>query len=81
MKEEKINFKREFKKLIGNRGYFLLSITFTCLYGIYSSLGAIVSSMTEPYGYTASDNALFGGVFIFFGIVGSLILSILLDKY
>ena len=44
-------------------------------------MGAVVSSMTAPYGYTAGDNAIFGGVFIFFGVAGSFFFGILLDKY
>ena len=72
---------REIKVLISNKAYMLLMLTFTCLYGIYTSLGAVVSSVTEPYGYVATDNAVFGAVFILFGVIGSFIFSILLDKY
>ena len=40
-----------------------------------------MSSVTEPYGYTAKDNALIGGVFIVSGVIGTVVISILLDKY
>jgi len=64
-----------------NRSYLCLSGTFTFLYGIYTSLGAVVASVTAPFGYTAADNSIFGATFIFFGVVGSFVFGILLDKY
>lgn len=66
---------------MNNRSYILLAISFTCLYGIYTSLGAVVSSITAPYHYSSANNAVFGGVFIFFGVVGSFLFGILIDKY
>ena len=66
---------------MSNRSYILLTITFTSLYGIYTSLGAVVSSLTKPYHYGATDNAIFGGVFVFFGVLGSFVFGVLLDKY
>jgi hypothetical protein len=50
------------------------------LYGVYTSLGAVVAAITGPYGYKGGDNAIFGGVFIFFGVAGSFVLGIVLDK-
>jgi MFS family permease len=50
------------------------------LYGIYCSFGAVVASITAPFLYTALDNAIFGGVFIFFGVLGSFVLGVYLDK-
>lgn len=44
-------------------------------------MGAVMSSVTEPYGYTAKDNALIGGVFIVSGVIGTIVMSILLDRY
>lgn len=41
----------------------------------------MVSSVTAPFGYTSIDNSIFGAVFIFFGVTGSFIFGILLDKY
>jgi len=79
--EPKLNFKREIKALITNKGYLLLTVTFTCLYGIYTALGAVVSSVTFPFGFTSTDNSIFGATFIFFGVVGSFFFGIMIDKY
>lgn len=40
----------------------------------------MVSDLTEPYGYSPADNAVFGGVFIISGVVGSFIFGAILDK-
>ena len=79
-KEEPMNFWHNLRLLLGNSSYLLLCISFTMLYGIYTSLGAVVASITAPFGYSGVDNAVFGGVFIFFGVVGSFVLGIYLDK-
>jgi len=44
-------------------------------------MSAIVASLTKPYCYSTFANAAFGGIFIIFGVIGSFILSIYLDKY
>jgi MFS family permease len=79
-KEEPMNFKKNLKELLGNRSYLLLCVSFTMLYGIYTSLGAVVAAVTGPYGYDGVDNAIFGAIFIFFGVVGSFTLGVILDK-
>lgn len=79
-KEEPMNFWVNLKLLLANRSYLLLTITFAMLYGIYCSFGAVVASLTGPYNYTATDNAIFGGVFIIFGVLGSFVLGVYLDK-
>jgi MFS family permease len=68
-------------ELLRNKSYLFLSGTFTFLYGIYTSLGAVVATVTAPFHYTALDNSIFGATFIFFGVVGSFVFGILLDKY
>ena len=79
-KEEPMNFWLNLRLLLGNSSYLLLCISFTMLYGIYTSLGAVVASITAPFGYSGIDNAIFGAVFIFFGVVGSFVLGMYLDK-
>ena len=79
--EPKLQFGREIKKLVSNRSYLCLTGTFTFLYGIYTSLGAVVSSVTKPFGFNSSDNSIFGATFIFFGVVGSFFFGVMLDKY
>ena len=78
---EIINVKQELRKLFKNRNYILLCIAFTCLNCICTCMGAIVSSVTAPYDYKAKDNALIGGVFIVCGVLGTIVLSVLLDRY
>ncbi|CDW79334.1 UNKNOWN [Stylonychia lemnae] len=78
--EPKLQFGKEIKNLVSNKSYLLLSGTFTFLYGIYTSLGAVVSSVTTPFGFNAVDNSIFGATFIFFGVVGSFFFGVMLDK-
>lgn len=36
--------------------------------------------MTDPYGFTADDNALFGAIFLISGLIGAFTVSSILDK-
>ena len=77
---EDVKFGENLKLLVKNKSYLLLCVSFTMLYGVYTSLGAVVAAITGPFGYKGPDNAIFGGVFIFFGVAGSFVLGIVLDK-
>lgn len=48
---------------------------------ICTAVGAIVDSLTKPYGYTPTDNAIAAGAFVTVGILGSFFLSAYLDKH
>jgi hypothetical protein len=63
-----------------NKNYVLLSFVFTFIYGIYTALGAVVSFITEPYGYTSGDNSLFAAILIAVGVVASIGLGIIIDQ-
>ena len=79
-KEEPMNLAQNLRILLRNPSYILLSISFTMLYGIYTSLGAVVAAITAPFGFSGTDNAMFGAVFIFFGVFGSFVIGSYLDK-
>lgn len=75
-----VRFQKDIKDLLKNRSYLCLTASFTFLYGVYTSLGAVVSSITAPYDYKSSDNSLFGAIFIASGVVGSFVFGVILDK-
>lgn len=66
--------------LIQNKSYVLVVISFNFLYGIYTSIGAVVAELTSPYGYKPSDNSIFAATFVISGVIGSFIISIIMDK-
>ena len=70
----------DLKVLLKNKNYISLVLCFTFLYGIYTSLGAVVSFFTKPY-YQPSDNSIFASCLILCGILGSFVISIILSKY
>jgi len=47
-----LNLRNELKTLMKNRSYLLLVLGYATLYGTVTAVGAIISSLTHPYGYT-----------------------------
>lgn len=74
------HFKRDLRILLKNKSYVCLALCFNFLYGIYTSLGAVVNFITAPYDYTSSDNSIFASILIVCGVLGSFIFGIILDK-
>ena len=69
------------KELLRNKNYILLFFCFNFIYGVYSALATVISSLTHPYGYKISDNSVFSLVFLVAGILNSFFLGTILDKY
>lgn len=68
---------REFYKL---KNFALLLMSFNLVWGVYTTMGSMVSSITSPFGFTPKDNSYFRNFFIVFGVISSGVLGALLDK-
>ncbi|CDW84540.1 UNKNOWN [Stylonychia lemnae] len=79
--EPKMNLGKELRIILANKSYLLLSCTFIFMHGLYTTFGAVVSSITKPFGYKPIDNSIFGVIFTIFGLIGTLVFGIILDKY
>jgi len=79
-KEEQLDFKKELGLLLKNKSYLLLCVSYMSIDSVCTAMGAIVASLTQPYGYSPGINAVCGGVFIVCGVVGAFTLSIYLDR-
>lgn len=66
--------------MLTNRNFICMTISFTCLYSIYTGLGAIVDNLLDPFGYSALDSSIIGVTFIFCGLIGSFVTSVVMDK-
>ena len=67
--------------MVRNKNYLLLVVVFSCLFGVYSCLGAIIDNLASSYGYSSKQASVFGAVFIVSGVVGAFVISSFLDKY
>jgi len=72
---------KELRILIKNKNYIYLCICYSFVHANNTALASIISSLTRDYGYSSTDNGLFGGVYILSGIIGSVIAGLLLDKF
>jgi len=51
------------------------------LFGVYTTLGAIIDDISASYKYSDKEAAIFGAVFVASGVVGAFVISTFLDKY
>jgi len=77
---ESFSISKDLKLLATNKNYLFMILSFNMLYGVYTSLGACINNLVEPFGYTSANSALFGATFIFSGLIGSFIASGILDR-
>ena len=75
------SMKNDLKKLIKNKNYLFMLLTYSLLYGVYTCLGAVINNLVTPYGFDSTASSIFGAVFIVSGLIGSFIFSSILDKY
>jgi sugar phosphate permease len=80
-KDKSFSIRKEFKDLIRNKNYLWLGIAYSFVYSNNTALSAVMSSLTSAYGYLANDNAVFGGVYIISGILGTVVVGLILDKF
>lgn len=49
-------------------------------YGYYTAMGALMSNILQPFGYTSLQCSIMGVCFLLSGLIGSFFFSYLLDK-
>ena len=68
------------KDLCGNKNFVFLVACFNIVWGVYGTMGALVSLITLPYGFDATQNSVFTLCFTFCGLVGSFFIARTVDK-
>lgn len=71
----------DLKLLMKNKNYIILTLVFTLVYSVYTCLATVISPISEPYGFDPTDASIMGACFVLSGVVGSFMISIMLDKY
>lgn len=80
-KNTKFDFMKDLGLLLRNPNFIWLCLVFASLYGVYTSLGALLNPIVSPYHFDAADSSVIGATFIISGLIGSFFFGFLLDKY
>ena len=48
------SMKNDLKKLIKNKNYLFMLLTYSLLYGVYTCLGAVINNLVTPYGFDST---------------------------
>ena len=77
----KFDFMKDVGLLLRNPNYVWITMVFSSLYGVYTSLGALINTLVRPYNFDTADCSIIGATFITSGLIGSFFFGFLLDKY
>jgi sugar phosphate permease len=64
-----------------NKNYCIIILEYGIFYGVYLSLGALLSPIFEPYGYSNTEISMLGVEFIISGVISCMVVGCLLDRY
>jgi len=73
--DEQKNVWEENKKIMKDKNFIKLIVTFGIIFGTVNTLGTIIGIIVNKFGYSDDNASLFGAVFIIGGIIGSGILG------
>lgn len=69
------------KVSISNKNFILLLLIFAALDGVYIGIGVVLDPFFGSIGFNASQVSFYGGLFVVCGVISSLIVGFLLDRY
>lgn len=78
--EKVFNFKG-IKDLLTNKYFLILSILFFIGLGSFNMITSYVDLIFQPRGYTAEESGIIGAIMLLGGIVGSIVMAALSDKF
>jgi len=78
---ESPTLKECLKLMFKNKEFIKFLITFTCVLGYFNLYGTIANEYFEIYGLTLLQTSIVSGVANVLAIIGSLVVSAILDKY
>ena len=77
--QEEYSVFQDFTILKEKRSFLFFMFNFAIVHGIYAALGGTINNLVRPYGYTAIQSSMFGGVCIISGLIASYVYSAILD--
>jgi len=71
---------KETKALFKFRNFNFMIIVFGQILGSFNTLGGILGTVTQQYGFSIADGSGIGAMFVGGGIIGSIVLGIIVEK-
>ncbi|KAL4430218.1 hypothetical protein ABPG74_014777 [Tetrahymena malaccensis] len=77
---EKTNFKESMPKLVKDKNFLYLYISFGCILGNFNSIATLINFYLEKFTYTSDETSYFGAIFIVSGLIGSAVITSIVEK-
>ena len=75
-----LNYLDGFSMMFSNRNYGYVVLIFAIKQGTLSGFGMLITNILSPFGFTPSDLARIGLIFLVGGLVGGLCVTIIIDR-
>ena len=77
---EALDFKQSFRALWKNPNFLLLGISFALPFGSVLAVGALMSNLFDPFGYTPAELSTLALLMLGSGVVGAVLVGALIDR-
>jgi len=68
-----------FRVMWANKNFMVLAFSYAIIYGVYVGIGASMSNVMNPFGFTPTDLSISGGVGLMAGVAAALLTGCFLD--
>ena len=72
-------FVASFKEMWANKNFMILALAYALVYGVYCAVGATLSNLLNPFGFTPVEISIAGGSGLLAGVLGALAIGCFLD--
>ena len=76
----KLDLGAALRQLPHNRTFWLIFTAFSIYVGFFNALSSLINQVFAPYGFSETDAGIAGGLLIVVGLVGSAIVSPIVDR-
>ena len=77
---EALDFRRSFRALCKNPNFLLLGISFALPFGSVLAIGALMSNLLDPFGYSPAELSTLALLMLGSGVVGAVLAGALIDR-
>ena len=73
------SFCKSLREMWANKNFMILAVGYALIYGVYCAIGANMSNLMNPFGYSPTQISIIGGTCLLSGLICALLIGWFLD--